>query len=72
MGQVSYRGFSYMCKTLVWKEGREIKKRKGEREDRGRKKEIWSIYGKILLYDLVGWQYMTFYYLFSKFTVCLK
>lgn len=56
MGQVSYRGFSYMCKTLVWKEGKEIKKkkRKGEREDRGRKKEIWSKYGKILLYDLVG------------------
>ena len=31
MGQVSYRGFSYMCKTLVWKEGKEIKKKK-ERE----------------------------------------
>lgn len=32
MGQVSYRGFSYMCKTLVWKEGKEIKKKKKERE----------------------------------------
>lgn len=32
MGQISYRGFNYMCKILFWKEGRERKERKEERE----------------------------------------
>lgn len=40
MGQVSYRGFSYMCKTLSWKEGREIKKKEREsgKTEGGRKR----------------------------------
>lgn len=37
MEQVSYRGSSYMYKTLIWKEGREMK-RKGEREEKGGRK----------------------------------
>ena len=32
MGQISYRGFNYMCKILFWKEGRERKEIKEERE----------------------------------------
>lgn len=50
MGQVSYRGYSYMYKTLIWKEGREMKER--ERGKRQGRRKIFGAY-------MVNFYYMT-------------
>lgn len=38
MEQVSQRGSSYMYKTLIWKEGREMKERERGKRQGGRKR----------------------------------